>query len=102
MVKKRWFQKINFKVVFIAIAAITSLVASVHGYADVTGTDFLNGTDTDITASFGSDSTIMTYIRIAEVMTSIIAYVKTKNPLIFVSVVILMIGIDVLFNVISS
>ena len=102
MVKKRWFQKINFKVVFIATAAIASLLASIHGYAGDGGTDFLQNTEGDITSSFGSDSTIMTYIRIAEVMTSIIAYVKTKNPLIFVSVVILMIGIDVLFNVIST
>ena len=102
MVKKKWYQKINFKVVFIVTAAISTLLASMHGYASDGGTDFLSGTEGDITSSFGSDSTIMTYIRIAEVMTSIVAYVKTKNPLIFVSVIILMIGIDVLFNVISS
>ena len=101
MVKNKWIEKINLKLILIVGSYIAAIFGSIHGYAG-TGVDYLSGTEGDITSSFGSDSTIMTYVRIAEVMTSIIAYVKTKNPLIFVSVVILMIGIDVLFSVISA
>lgn len=91
-------KKMMHLVVMFALASALFL-AMMHGcFAD---DDLLKVGDTTVKATFGKDSSLMTWLLIGEVVMAILAYVATKNFKILGGIIVLSVFINVTFAIIG-
>lgn len=84
--------------VLFALASALFL-ATMHGcWAD---DDLLKVGDTTVKATFGKDSSLMTWLLIGEVVMAILGYVATKNFKILGGIIVLSVFINVAFAIIG-
>lgn len=91
-------QKLIYRVLknllqFIFIPAL--MLMSMHAFAD--GTDLLQGTDANLISTI--KGTGKTYLYLAEIVVACAGYVKTRNPMIFLGILVLAVGFNVLLKI---
>lgn len=101
MFTKRTLKKVN-QINFsrILMILISTLMIPLFAHAN----DVLAGTNlkTNVEDTFGWGSTFMNVLLICEVVLAVITFIKAKNPLIFVGVLLLCIIVPVAISVISG
>lgn len=85
----------------IALVAGVGLLAAHPSFADDASGDLLGGQDATVKATFGHGSSLEKYFYIGEVIMAMFAYIKTKNPLIFVGLVLLMLATRIMYGIIG-
>lgn len=65
------------------------------------GTDLLSSQNTTVNATFGSGSSIVKWFYLAEILFGIFIYIKTRSPLTFIGIPILIIATRVGFAIAS-
>ncbi|EGI9512090.1 conjugal transfer protein TraA [Salmonella enterica] len=92
-------KRVMHLMVLFALASALFL-AMMHGcWAE--GKDLLKPGDETVKATFGKDSSIMTWLLIGEVVTAIVAYVATKNIKVLFGVIVLSVFISIAAAVIG-
>lgn len=79
-----------------------AMVHSAYAGAPDPSTDLLTAAKTDITANIGPGSTFAWILYVVEIIGGVAAYMKTKNMLALVGVVVVMIFTIVAFSVIGT
>lgn len=65
------------------------------------GTDLLSGQNMLVYATFGSDSTIIKWFYLAEILFSLYLFIKARNPMIFLGLIGIMVFTRVAFGIAS-
>ncbi len=92
---------------FLIGGLVFSLFIHNVAYADGTGpfdpnTDMLSGARKEIDTQFGAGSTFMYAVYFIEVILGIAAYIKTKNPLVFAGLIVIVIFTTAVFAKLST
>ena len=88
------------KLIFMVLIAIVSAFYIGQALAITPGSDILSNAQADITANFGTSSTVMYIVYVAEIFAGISAYIKTKNLFALIGLVIVVIFTYVAFGLI--
>jgi type IV conjugative transfer system pilin TraA len=88
-------------VVLFALTCALFLVMVHDGWA-ATSQDLLAPGDATVKATFGQDSSMMTWLLIGEVVTGILTYVISKNIKVLFGVIVLSVFINIAFAIIGS
>lgn len=88
----------HFMVMFALTCALFLVMA--HG-CWAAGSDLLKPGDETVKATFGQDSSMMTWLLIGEVVTGILAYVISKNIKVLFGVIVLSVFINIAFAIIG-
>lgn len=83
-----------------ALACVLFLVM-MHGSWAASSGDLLAPGDATVKATFGKDSSMMTWLLIGEVVTAILGYVITKNIKVLFGVIVLSVFINIAFAIIG-
>ena len=79
-----------------------AMVHSVYAAGPDPSTDLLTAAKTDITANIGPGSTFAWILYVVEIIGGVAAYMKTKNMMALIGVVVVMIFTVVAFSVIGT
>ncbi|MFQ1018111.1 type IV conjugative transfer system pilin TraA [Gilliamella sp. BG7] len=92
-------KNIDYKKVFLPFFALLALVVyfTAPAYAD----DLLSSGDTVVKDTLGKDSSLVKWIYIVEVLAGLWAFVKTKNLVVLLGFVALIVGTSVAFSAIG-
>lgn len=69
--------------------------------ANATGTDLLASQKSTVDATFGSGSSLITWFYIAEIIMGLVIYIKSRQPLVFVGIVLAVIFTRIAFAIAS-
>lgn len=87
---KSAFKKFNLnKACGMASTFLFLLLAS--KVAQASGTDLLSSQNTTVNSTFGSGSSLVKWMYLAEIIMAIFAYVRTRSPLVFFGLVVVII-----------
>jgi len=89
----------HFMVMFALTGA--SFLVMMHGSWAASSGDLLAPGDATVKATFGQDSSMMTWLLIGEVVTGILAYVISKNIKVLFGVIVLSVFINIAFAIIG-
>lgn len=87
---------------FMVMFALTCALFLVMMHGSWAAGDLLAPGDATVKATFGQDSSLMTWLLIGEVVTGILAYVITKNIKILFGVIVLSVFINIAFAIIGA
>jgi type IV conjugative transfer system pilin TraA len=79
-----------------------SLITPLLSYADPSSGDLLSASRQQVTSNFGSNSTFMYYLLIAEVIVALVTYISSRNVKHLMNIVIVMIFINIVFVMING
>jgi type IV conjugative transfer system pilin TraA len=80
-------------------AAVLALMFTKLAHA--TGTDLLSSQNSTVTSTFGSDSSLVKWFYIAEIIIGLFLFIKTRSPLVFGGIVFAIIATKVGFSIAS-
>lgn len=88
---------------FFTMLALTCalFLVMIHGCWAGGSSDLLAPGDATVKATFGKDSSMMTWLLIGEVVTAILAYVISKNVKVLFGVIVLSVFINIAFAIIG-
>ncbi|MFK3662767.1 type IV conjugative transfer system pilin TraA [Scandinavium sp. NPDC088450] len=69
--------------------------------AHASGTDLLSSQNTTVNATFGSDSSIVKWFYIGEIVIALFTYIKVRSPLVFLGLVLCIIFTRIGFAIAS-
>jgi type IV conjugative transfer system pilin TraA len=90
---------IHLMVMFALTCAL--FLVMMHGSWAADAKDLLQPGDETVKATFGQNSSMMTWLLIGEVVTGILAYVMTKNIKVLFGVIVLSVFINIAFAIIG-
>lgn len=85
---------------FLAIAGFAS-VPHMANAAAAAAQDMFQSQHSTVTASFGSGSTVEKWFYIAEVFMGLFSYIKTRSPIVFFGIALVVIFTKVAFSIIG-
>ncbi|EJG2388501.1 conjugal transfer protein TraA [Kluyvera ascorbata] len=98
---KFWLgRKFNLSLAWKFICAI-ALTFALSRLANASGTDLLASQKGTVDATFGADSSLITWFYIAEIIMGLFIYIKARSPLVFVGIVMAIIFTRVAFGIAS-
>lgn len=83
---------------FICAIVLTFVISRL---ANASGTDLLASQKSTVNATFGADSSLITWFYIAEIIMGLFIYIKARSPLVFVGIVMAIIFTRVAFGIAS-
>lgn len=83
------------------LAVMASAVALAPSLAHATSTDLLSPQAATVKSTFGSGSTLVTWFYISEVVISLMLFIKTRSPLVFIGLIFVIIFTRVAFGIIG-
>lgn len=92
--------KFSFKSVWQVICAI-ALALAFTKLAHATGSDLLASQKTTVDATFGADSSMVKWFYIAEILIGGFLFIKTRSPLVFGGIVLMIIATKIGFSIAS-
>lgn len=98
---KFWLgHEFNLSLAWRFICAIV-LALAFSRLANATGTDLLASQKSTVDATFGSGSSLITWFYIAEIIMGLVIYIKSRQPLVFVGIVLAVIFTRIAFAIVS-
>lgn len=101
MIKKEMTGKKVMHFTFMFALTCALFLVMMHGSWAADAKDLLQPGDATVKATFGQDSSMMTWLLIGEVVTGILAYVITKNIKVLFGVIVLSVFINIAFAIIG-
>ncbi len=92
--------KFNFKSVWKMFCAI-ALALAFTKIAHATGTDLLASQKSTVDATFGADSSMVKWFYIAEILIGGFLFIKSRSPLVFGGIVLMIIATKIGFSIAS-
>lgn len=92
--------KFNFKSVWKMLCTI-ALALAFSKIAHATGTDLLASQNTTVDATFGADSSMVKWFYIAEILIGGFLFIKSRSPLVFGGIVLMIIATKIGFSIAS-
>ena len=83
-----------------ALALLVAVVA-IPQIAHAAATDLFSGQQETVSKTFGASSSVTKWFYIGEVFLGLATYMKTRNPLVFVGIAMVMIFTKVAFGIIG-
>ena len=84
-----------------AVALLVAVVAIPQIAHAATATDLFSGQQATVSKTFGEGSSVTKWFYIGEVFLGLATYMKTRNPLVFVGIAMVMIFTKVAFGIIG-
>ena len=98
---KFWLgREFNLRLAWKFICAIV-LALAFSRLANATGTDLLASQKGTVDATFGADSSLVTWFYIAEILIGGFLFIKTRSPLVFGGIVLMIIATKIGFSIAS-
>ena len=85
----------------LALAGVTTAAALMPSLAHATSTDLLSPQAATVKTTFGSGSTLVTWFYFAEVVISLMLFIKSRSPLVFIGLIFVIIFTRVAFGIIG-
>ena len=83
------------------VAGLASLMALLPSLAHATSTDLLSTQASTVKTTFGSGSTLVKWFYFAEVVISLMLFIKSRSPLVFIGLIFVIIFTRVAFGIIG-
>jgi len=96
--KAREYRQMKF---YLKTAGAFLIALMVTHPAFASGSDLLSSQASTVNSTFGSDSSLVKWFYIAEIIMGLFIYIKTRSPLVFVGIVICIIFTRVAFGIAS-
>lgn len=93
-------REFNFGMVWKVFCAI-ALAFAFSKLAHATGSDLLASQKTTVDATFGADSSMVKWFYIAEILIGGFLFIKTRSPLVFGGIVLMIIATKIGFSIAS-
>ncbi|MCK8417590.1 type IV conjugative transfer system pilin TraA [Erwinia amylovora] len=95
------FSRANKKKLAIVVAAATASMLPEIAFSADSSTDLLQAQQTTVNSTFGHGSSLEKYFYIAEVFMSLIAYFRTRTPMVFIGLIMVIIFTRIAFGIIG-